>query len=178
MRQVVHARQLRAEELAVVDHAPHGDAAEADAVVTALAADEAGARAFATRAVIGEGDLERGVHRLGTRVGEEHVVEPGGQPAHDLVRELERSRVAHLERRGVVHLGDLAAHGLRDLRAPVTGIDAPQAGHAVEHLATVGRPVVHAGGPGQQPRVRLELAIGGERHPERLERGAVDGGLG
>ncbi len=77
---------MRAEELAVVDHAADGDAAEADAVVAALAADEAGARAFAAHAVVGERDLQRGVHRLRAGVGEEHVVEPVRQPAHDLVR--------------------------------------------------------------------------------------------
>jgi hypothetical protein len=43
--QVVDAGQHRAEGLAVVGHAADRDAAEADAVIAALAADEAGARA-------------------------------------------------------------------------------------------------------------------------------------
>ena len=47
VRQVIDAGQQRAEELAVVDDAADRDAAEADAVIAALAADQARARAFA-----------------------------------------------------------------------------------------------------------------------------------
>jgi hypothetical protein len=59
MRQVIDARQQGAEPFAIVDHAAHRDAAEADAVIAALTADETRARAFATGAVISERDLER-----------------------------------------------------------------------------------------------------------------------
>jgi hypothetical protein len=175
---VIDARQLRAEELAVVHHAADRDAAEAHAVVAALAADEARARALATDAVVGERDLERGVHRLGARVGEEHVVEPVGQPLDDLVRQLERSWVAHLERRRVVHLRDLPAHRLGDLASAVARIHAPEPGDAVEDLAAFGRPVVHCGGLRQQARPRLELPVRRERHPEGFEVGAIDLRLG
>ena len=41
---VVDARQMRREGAAVVDHAADRHAAEADAVIAALAADQAGAR--------------------------------------------------------------------------------------------------------------------------------------
>ena len=47
VRQMVDAGQQRAEQLAVVDDAADRDAAEADAVIAALAADEAGAAALA-----------------------------------------------------------------------------------------------------------------------------------
>ena len=47
VRQVVDAGQQGAEELAVGDDAADRDAAEADAVIAALAADEARARALA-----------------------------------------------------------------------------------------------------------------------------------
>ena len=68
-----------AEELAVAGDAADGDAAEADAVIAALAADQALARALAADAVIGERDLERGIDRLRAGVGEEHMVEIAGQ---------------------------------------------------------------------------------------------------
>jgi hypothetical protein len=57
---------------------------------------------------------------------------------HDGVRELERGGVAHLERRRVVHHLELFGDGARDFLAAVTGVDAPQAGGAVENLPPSG----------------------------------------
>ena len=68
VRQVVDAGKQRAEELAVVDDAADRDAAEADAVIAALAADEARALPLARHVPVGERDLERGVDRLGAGV--------------------------------------------------------------------------------------------------------------
>ncbi len=79
--------------LAIRHHAADADAAEAHAVVAALAADQPRARGVAFHAVIRQRDLERGVDRLRARVGEEHVIEPRGRDAHHGVRELERRRV-------------------------------------------------------------------------------------
>ena len=73
--QMVDAGQHVAELLAVGDHAADRDAAEADAVVAALAADEARARALTAGLVVAERDLERGVDRLAARIGEEGIVE-------------------------------------------------------------------------------------------------------
>ncbi len=167
--QVIHARQHGAEELAVVDHAADGDAAEADAVIAALAADQAAARALAAHAVVRDRDLERGVHGLRSRVREEHTVEALGRDLDERARELERDRVPHLERRGVIHLRDLLRDRLGDFPAAVAGVDAPQARRGVEHLAAFRGPVVEALGAGEQARVRLELPVRGERHPERIE---------
>ena len=64
VRHVVDAGQQRAEHLAVGDDAADRDAAEADTVIAALAADQAGARALAAGALIGERDLERRVDRF------------------------------------------------------------------------------------------------------------------
>ena len=92
----------RRPDLAVRRDAAHRDAAEAHAVVAALAADQARARAFAAHAVVGERDLQRRVDRLGAGVGEEHVIEALGRDLHQLIGECERARVRHLERRRVV----------------------------------------------------------------------------
>ena len=68
--------------------------------------------------MIRQRDLERGVDRLGARIGEEHMVEPRGRDPHQGVGQLERRGMAHLERRRVVHDLELLGHGLRDfLRA-------------------------------------------------------------
>ena len=182
VRQVVHARQHGAEELAVVDHAAHGNAAEADPVVAALAADQAGAGAFAAHAVVSQRNLERGVHRLRARIGEEHVVEARrGQP-DDGVGQLKGRRVSHLEGWRVFHGRDLLRDRGGDFGPAMAGVHAPQAGNAVQDAPTVGGPVVHALGAGQQAGRRLELAIGREGHPEGLELvggkpGVVGGGI-
>ncbi len=105
------------------------------------------------------------------------MVDAPGRDGDDRVRELEGDRVAHLERRRVVHDRDLLRHRLGDLAPTVAGVDAPEPGDAVEHLAAVRGPVVHALGAREQARRGLELAICGERHPERLEGRAV-GGIG
>ena len=106
-----------AERLAVADDAADRDAAEVDAVIALLAADQARLRALALRAPVRARHLERRVGGLGARAGEEHVVEAGGRELLDLVRELERQRVAELERRRVVERRDLLLHGLGDLAA-------------------------------------------------------------
>ena len=72
---MVDAGEQRAEHLAVVGDAADRGAAEIDAVIAALAADQARLRRVALRPVIGERDLERGLDRLRARVGEEHMVE-------------------------------------------------------------------------------------------------------
>ncbi|MCY1354833.1 hypothetical protein D9M69_412270 [compost metagenome] len=75
-RQVVRARhQVGRVGLAVRADAAHRHAAEAHAVVAALTADKAGALAFAARAVVRQRDLQCGVDRLRTRVGEEDAVQ-------------------------------------------------------------------------------------------------------
>ena len=63
--QMVDAGEQRAKELAVVDHAADRNAAEANAVVGALAADQTLARALPAHVVIGKRDLERRVAGLG-----------------------------------------------------------------------------------------------------------------
>ncbi len=169
VRQVIDTRQHRAEPLAIVHHAAHGDAAEADTVIAALAADETRACALAVGAVIGERDLERRVHRLGTRVAIEGVVEVTRQHRGVTRGQLERLGMAHLKRRRIVHLVELLEDGRLDLLAAVPGIDAPQARRAVDDLAALRRPVVNALGLGQHPRVLLELPVRRERHEEGFE---------
>src|SRR6185295_13227297 len=102
-------------------------AAEVDAVITALAADEAEALRFAARAVVGERDLERGIDRLGARVGEEHAREARRSDARQALGELERDRMAHLEGGREIHLRDLALDRLDDLRPAMPRVHAPKA---------------------------------------------------
>ena len=59
---VIDTRQHGAEELPIVDHAAHRDAAETHSVVALLAADQTLSGALAFHAVVGDGDLERRVH--------------------------------------------------------------------------------------------------------------------
>ena len=168
MADMVDARQMRRKRAAVVDHAADRHAAEADAVIAALAADQAGARRLAGGALIGERDLQRGVDRFRTRIGEEDAVEALRRDLGQPLGEVERQRMAHLERRREVEGHQLPLDRCGDLPAAVAGIDAPQARRAVDHLAAVDGRVVHALGGGEQARRGLELPVGRERHPERI----------
>ena len=94
---------------------------------------------------------------------------PGGAISTSRLGQFEGLRVAHLERRREVHLGGLVLDRLHDLRPRMAGVHAPQAGHAVEDLAALVVPVVHARGLGQQARRLLELAVGREGHPVGVE---------
>ena len=87
------------------------------------------------------------------------------------IRQFEACWMRHLERRREFHGAELLADSLGDFAATVAGIDAPQAGDGIEDLAPIGCPVVHAFGACEQTRLGLELAIRGERHPERFEVG-------
>ncbi len=159
----------RAEHLAVADDAADRDAAEIDAVIAALAADQAEARALADGALIGERDLEAGIDRLRAGVGEEDMVDAGRHVGDQARRQLEDLGMAHLEGRRVVELFHLVGDRLDDLRAAVAGIDAPQAGGAVQHLVAVAGAVIHALRADQHARRLLELPVGSERHPEGFE---------
>ena len=66
VRHVVDAGQQRAEHLAVGDDAADRDAAEIDAMIAALAADQPCARALALHPLVGERDLQRGLDGFGT----------------------------------------------------------------------------------------------------------------
>jgi len=166
---MVDAGEQRPEEFAVVDDTADRDAAEADPVVAALTADQAGARAVATHVVIGERDLQCAVGGLGAGIAEEHVVEVARRQRGEAVGKLERLRVGKLEGRRIVELGGLALDRLHDPVPVVAGIAAPQARHAVEHGTAVGGKVVHILGARDQPRRLLECAIRRERQPQRLE---------
>ena len=115
-RQMVDAGKQHAEELAVVDHAADRDAAEADAVIAALAPDQALARALAPHVVIGDGDFQRRVGGLRSGVGEEHMIEVGGSELGKARGERERLRMGELEGRREVELGRLPLDGGNDRR--------------------------------------------------------------
>ena len=169
VRQVVDACQKRTEELAVVDDATHRDAAEADAVIAAFAADQAGPLPLAADVPVGQRDLQRGVDSLGARIGEKDVVEVAGRELGDARGELEGLGMAELEGRREVELGRLLLDRLDDGLAIVAGVAAPQSGHGVQHLPPLGRVVVHALGTGDHARVLLERPVGRERQPEGFE---------
>ena len=114
VRQVIDAGQHGAEPLAVGDHAADRDAAEVHAMIAALAADQAGAAAFAAGALIGERDLQRGVGGFRAGVAEEGIVEVarrhGGKPGG----EFEHLGVAELEGRREIEFGGGFLDGLDD----------------------------------------------------------------
>ena len=165
---VVDAGQMGRKRAAVRHHAADRHAAEADAVIAALAADQARPRALSDGALIGQRDLQRGIDRFRAGIGEEDAVEPLRRDLGEPLGEIERQRMAHVERGREVEVRQLPLDGGGDLAAAVAGIDAPEAGRTVDHLAAVDGGVVHALGGSEQPRRLLELPVGRERHPERI----------
>ncbi len=163
-------RHHRAERVAVAHHAAQADAADIDAVIGALAADEPGALPLALGGVIGHRDLERGVDRLGSGVAEEHVIEIAGRDLRHLARQFERGRMAKLEMRRVVDLLHGRVDGVGDLGAAVAGGAAEQAGRRVDQLVALVVPVMHALGLHHQARIGLEITVGREGHPMVFER--------
>ena len=91
----------------------------------------------------------------------------------ELLRELERERMAHLERRRVVHDARLFADRRGDLFAAMAGVHAPESGRAVKNLSAVGGGVVHILRGDEQARRALEGAVRREGHPELFERRSV-----
>ena len=154
---------------AVVDHPADRHAAEADAVIAALAPDQTRARRLTGGALIGERDLQRGVDRFRARIGEEDTIESLSARSRPAARRNQTQWVAHLERGREVEGHQLTLDGRGDLAAAMAGVDAPQSGRAVDHLAPVDGGVMHALGGGEQPRRSLELPVGRERHPEGIE---------
>jgi hypothetical protein len=122
---MIDARQHGTEPLAVVDHAADGDAAETDAVIATFTPDEAGARALAVGAMVGERDLERAVDRFRARVAVEGVIEVARQKRCVTRGQFEGLGMAHLERRCIVHLVELLGDCRLDLLASVARVHAP-----------------------------------------------------
>ena len=134
---MVDAGEQRAELLAVIDDAADRDAAKADAMIAALAADQPHARRIAPHVVIGERDLERGVDRFRAGIAEEHVVEIAGRQRGDAARQFERLADGQTERPARSRARGFFLDRRDDRLAVMAGIRAPEPGRAVEELAAV-----------------------------------------
>ena len=128
---MVDARQQRAKELAVVDHAADQNAAEAHAVIGALAADQTLARALPAHVMIGERDLERRVAGLGAGIAIEHVIEIARRELGQARRQLERQGMGELEGRSEIEIRRLALDRGHDRGPVVPGVAAPKTRRAV-----------------------------------------------
>ena len=168
VRQVVGVHQL-AVHLAVAADAAERGAGDVDAVVATGATDEAGLGRLAFQAPVGLGHLHRGVGALGAGAGEEHVIELARHQVGDLLGQLERQRMAVLEAWRIVEGAELLGHGFLDFLARVAGAAGPQAGQAVVDLAALIIDQPTAFSTHDQTRVALEVAVGGERHPVRIQ---------
>jgi hypothetical protein len=170
VRQMIDRRQqLAAERAPIAAHTADRDAAEANAVVAALASDQYSARSFAADAVVGEGDLQRRVDGLGAGACEEHVIEPGRGDLRESLRGLERDPAVHLKGGRVIERRGLSADRLDDRLPAVSGVHGPETRDAVEDPPSVARRVIHTVGGDEQTRRRFELAVRRERQPQRLE---------
>ena len=169
MAHVVDAGEHRAEGLAVGDDAANRYAAKADTVVATFTANQTGASALSDRALIGERNLQCGVHAFRSGIGEKDMVQRGGHHGRETRCKFKCLGMAHLEGGCIVQLGNLLLDRFNDLGTGVTGVAAPEAGRAVENLAAVCCGVMHVLGRHEHAWGLLELPIGRERHPESFE---------
>jgi hypothetical protein len=114
----------------------------------------------------------------GPEFGEEDMIETSRRDLDDAPGELERGRMAHLERGDEIEFGRLGLDRFDDPLLSVSGIDAPEPCHAVENPAAVLRDVVHAFGADEEARLGFELAIRRHRQPEWLHCLAGEGCVG
>ena len=109
------------------------------AVIGVLAADDDRALGLPHQVPVAAHSAYHGVVRLGPRPREEHVLELRRRDLHQQTRQLDGGRMSHLEKAVVVRkLEQLLVGGLRQLAPTVPEIHAPQPGHAIEDLPTVG----------------------------------------
>jgi hypothetical protein len=170
---IVGQRQMRAVEQRPEIAAMPADAADREpakthAVIALGAPDQLGTPAIAGQPVIAARDLDRGVDRLRSGIGEESMVEPGRRQLGQRPREGDRAGMRHAERRHEIEFARRLADRLDDRRAAMAGIDAPQPRHGVDHAAPVGERVVHPLRRRDHQRRVAELAHRGEGHPQRV----------
>src|SRR5260370_31045363 len=107
---MIEPRQQRAVHLAVIDDAADRSAAKTDAVIAALAADQAGAAALALDLVIGQRDFERGIGGLRTGIAEENVIEAFWGEVRDAACQLKRLPESEFKKRRLNHRPRPLAH--------------------------------------------------------------------
>ncbi len=112
-------------------------------MITALASDQHAPGALAAQAMVSQRDLQRGVDGFGAGVGKEHVVELLRRDRHHFFRGLECGGMMQLEAGGVIDGLGLLLDRVDDRPPAVAGIDRPQSGNAVEHLAAIVGLVMH-----------------------------------
>ena len=98
------------------------------------------------------------------------MVERLGQYGAEFCRQRKGGWLAELERRGVVVLEHLRMDRVGDLVAAMPQSYVEQAGRAVDQPFSMLVPEIHALAFGDQARSRLEVAVGGKRHPVLFER--------
>ena len=173
--QMVHTGQQGPEQLAVRRNPAHRNAAETDAVVALLAADQSHPLTLATHPVPGNRDLQRRIDRFGAGIGKEHAGQVLGRHLRQPVGQLEGARIAHLKGRVVIQLRRLLLDRRNDMRMAMPRAATPKPRHAIEHLPPVVCRVIHTLGLAHEAGVTLELTVGRKRHPIRLQIGQLVG---
>jgi len=94
-------------------------------VVTLFPADQACTLPLTPYTVIGNGNLQRRINRLGSGVGKKSIIQIPGGKTRKLFRQFENTGVAQLKGCCVIKAGRLALNRGYDLRMAMPGISAP-----------------------------------------------------
>ena len=150
---------------AVVDHARQRSTSQVDPMIAPGARDKLGPLRFALGPMVGEADLDGGIHGLGPRRSEEDTVETVRQHATQLFRKLEGDRCGALEMRREIQFLQLRIDRIGNFLTAMPGCAGEETGRAVQDLLTVRRPVAHPLGFLEHLRFLMEQPVVGEREP-------------
>jgi hypothetical protein len=145
MRQMIDAAyHERGEHLSICGNPSYRDAPEPDAMVGALAADDASARSLAPDSVICNGDLERCIDSLGAGIGEEDAIRRSSGQGRDAPCQLECRRMGYLKARAIVEALDLIADSLDNARIRVPERCTPKSRETVENAPSIKEGVIRS----------------------------------
>ena len=163
--QMINARQHGAEDFAVGDNPADRNAAKANPVIAAFAANQTGALALTLRIPISKGNLQCGINGFGTGIDKKHMVEIARCQISNPAGQFEAAIVSELERGRKIKLGRLFLDGGDNRLTRMSRIAAPQACRGVEDFFTIRGCVMHVLGTDHHARAFFEGAVGGKGHP-------------
>ena len=169
VRQMVDIHHRLAKQLTVTVHTAQAGTSNVHTVVTTGSTNHLGLGGLTFEAPVGPHHLHCRIGTFRARIGEEHMIQVAWGQVGDLFRQLEGQRMTVLKAWGVVQGAQLLGDRFLDFLARMPGATGPQARQRIIDLAplVIGQPATFGGH--DQAWIALEVAVGGVRHPVRIQ---------